>query len=87
MFKFIPKNVGGLDQILRLGICSGMVYAGFINEELIQDKFSSILLGIIGVVLMLTVVFRFCPLYMLIGWSTCRDGSPNCEGFDTNNND
>ncbi len=87
MFKFIPKNVGGLDQILRLGICSGMIYVGLINEQLIQDKFSSILLGVIGIVLMLTVIFRFCPLYMLIGWSTCRSGETDCEEFGTNNND
>ncbi len=74
MFNFIPKNVGRLDQIIRLGISSSMIYAGFVNEELIQDRFSSILLGVVGIVLMYTVIMRSCPMYILVDWSTCRDG-------------
>ena len=87
MFNFIPKNVGRLDQIIRLSISSGMIYAGFVNETLIQDKFSSILLGIIGIVLMYTVVMRSCPMYILVGWSTCGDGNTkDSELNDENRN-
>lgn len=73
MSKYMPKNIGRLDQILRLGINAGMIYAGFINEELIKDGFSSILLGVIGVILMYPVITRSCPMYILMGWNTCRD--------------
>ncbi len=71
--KNIPRNIGRLDQVLRLGISSGMIYAGFLDESLIEDAFSSILLGVIGCILMITVIFRICPMYILVGWSTCAD--------------
>lgn len=87
MFKFIPINVGRLDQMLRLVISSSMIYAGFLNEELIQDEFSSILLGIIGVVLMLTVILRSCPMYILLGWNTCRDKHAKCDENNAKNSD
>ncbi|MEE9337303.1 MAG: DUF2892 domain-containing protein [Methylococcaceae bacterium] len=77
MFKFIPKNVGHLDQIIRFGINAGMIYVGFINEKLIQDDFSAILLGVIGVVLMYPVITRSCPMYILMGWSTCSKENIN----------
>jgi hypothetical protein len=87
MFKFIPINIGRLDQILRLLISSLMIYAGFINKELIQDEFSSILLGIIGVVLMFTVILRSCPMYILVGWNTCRDEHAKCDKGNDNHSD
>jgi len=77
MSKFIPKNVGHLDQVIRLLINTGMIYVGFINKELLQDDFSSILLGAIGVALMYPVITRSCPMYILMGWNTCRNESIN----------
>ncbi|MBE8233525.1 MAG: DUF2892 domain-containing protein [Endozoicomonadaceae bacterium] len=87
MINFIPKNIGRLDQVLRLGLSACMIYAGFVNEELIQDEFSSILLGVIGTVLMYTVIMRSCPLYILIGWNSCRNNPEECDEFDTYSND
>jgi len=86
MFDFIPKNVGRLDQILRLGISLCMIYAGFIDETLIDDQVSSIILGATGVVLMYTVIMRSCPMYIFIGWSTCRDGAARCSSDDEGSN-
>lgn len=79
MLDFIPKNVGRLDQIIRLFISSSMIYAGFVNEELIQDDFSSNLLAVIGLVLLYTVIMRNCPMYSLIGWSSCRNQQSKCN--------
>lgn len=87
MCKFFTKNVGRLDQVLRLVISTAMIYAGFVNAELIQDKFSSILLGVIGVVLMCTVILRSCPMYILIGWNTCRDSRTQCGEDNSHDND
>ncbi|MCL4746987.1 MAG: DUF2892 domain-containing protein [Burkholderiaceae bacterium] len=56
-------NVGNLDRVLRivLGLALiGLTLAGTIGVW-----------GWIGVVPLLTGAFRFCPLYRLLGLSTC----------------
>lgn len=59
----MKANVGGIDRILRivLGLALiGMTLAGFIGVW-----------GWIGVVPLLTGAIGFCPLYPLIGFSSC----------------
>jgi hypothetical protein len=59
----MKSNVGGIDRILRivLGLALiGMTLAGFIGVW-----------GWIGVVPLLTGAVGFCPLYPLIGFSSC----------------
>jgi hypothetical protein len=59
----MKSNVGGIDRILRivLGLALiGMTLAGFIGVW-----------GWIGIVPLLTGAVGFCPLYPLIGFSSC----------------
>ncbi|MBG6080018.1 YgaP family membrane protein [Rubrivivax gelatinosus] len=59
----MKSNVGGIDRILRivLGLALiAMTLAGFIGVW-----------GWIGVVPLLTGAIGFCPLYPLIGFSSC----------------
>jgi hypothetical protein len=56
-------NVGTVDRIVRIiaGLCLiGATLAGFIGVW-----------GWIGIVLLLTGTFRFCPAYLPFGFSTC----------------
>jgi hypothetical protein len=71
MFK-LKKNIGSIDFFIRIivGIC--FVYLGFINTQIIDDSVSSIILGIVGLVALSTATFRFCPLYRLVSFSTCK---------------
>ena len=64
------KNVGLADRILRLGASLMMMYFGFINDTVIADNLSAILLGVFGFLIFLSAVFSICPLYNLIGFST-----------------
>jgi hypothetical protein len=66
------RNLGHLDQILRLGIGCALIYAGFIDAEFIQDPVSSYLVGAFGVVNILAALARYCPLYALVGINTAR---------------
>jgi hypothetical protein len=68
----MTKNVGPLDQILRIGISFGLIYMGFINEELIRDLLSSYIIGTIGALNLIVAITQICPLYTLIGISTCQ---------------
>jgi hypothetical protein len=54
-------NIGSTDRILRLVAGIGIAIGGIIFESY---------WGLIGVVLLATAVFRFCPLYPLLGINT-----------------
>lgn len=59
----MKANVGSLDRILR--VVAGLVLIALAATGTIG------LWGWIGVVPVLTGLFRFCPLYSLIGIDTC----------------
>ena len=62
----MTSNVGGIDRGLRIAAGLGLIaatLAGAIGPW-----------GWIGVVLLATGVFRFCPAYLPFGASTCRKG-------------
>lgn len=57
------KNVGGIDRILRIVV--GIALIALAATGTVG------LWGYIGVVPLLTGLFRMCPLYSLLGLSTC----------------
>lgn len=57
----MKSNVGKLDRIIRLVIGIGIAIGGIIFESY---------WGIVGVVILATAVFSFCPLYALLGLKT-----------------
>ena len=59
----MKANVGGFDRILRIVL--GLVLIGLAATGTVG------LWGYIGVVPVLTGLFRFCPVYPLIGLNTC----------------
>jgi hypothetical protein len=56
-------NVGLTDRILRLVAGIGIAIGGVIFESY---------WGLIGVVLIATAVFQFCPFYTLFALNTCK---------------
>jgi hypothetical protein len=59
----MKANVGGLDRLLR--IAAGVAL-------LVLTAMGTIgLWGLVGIVPLATGLFRFCPLYGLIGLNTC----------------
>lgn len=59
----MKMNVGGVDRIMR--ILAGLVLIGLTLAGQIGAW------GWIGVVPLLTGLFRFCPAYTLFGMNTC----------------
>ncbi|MGO1251591.1 YgaP family membrane protein [Psychrobacter sp.] len=56
-------NIGGIDRMLR-------IIAGVIIIAL--GVYYQSWWGIVGLVPLLTGVFRFCPLYTMVGVNTCK---------------
>lgn len=61
-------NVGTIDRVLR--IVAGIALLAFALGYLFPGTGWN-WVGWIGVVPILTAVFGFCPLYMILGMSTC----------------
>ena len=56
-------NIGGIDRVLRIIV--GLVLIGLAATNTVGWW------GWIGVVPLLTGIFRFCPAYTLLGANTC----------------
>lgn len=61
----MKSNVGGVDKILRIVVGLGLLSLVLILEGPARWW------GLVGLVPLLTGVVNFCPLYALIGVSTC----------------
>jgi hypothetical protein len=61
-----PQNEGAIDRILRLVV--GIALGGFTFALL--TGLGQIILGIVAVILVLTGLVGFCPLYAIFGVNT-----------------
>ena len=61
----MKANVGGIDRILRV-----LVGLGVLSLVLVLEG-NARWFGLIGLVPLLTGLLGFCPLYSLLGLSTC----------------
>lgn len=71
----MKKNMGGLDKGLRVGVAAViglLLVTGNITGTL------ATLLAIVAVVMVGTSAIGFCPLYPLLGISTCKKGGACC---------
>ena len=63
------KNMGRKDKLIRMAaalVIASLYYFGYITGTI------AFILLTIGVILALTSVLRFCPLYKLININTCE---------------
>jgi len=61
----MTANVGGIDRMLRIVVGIVLVSLFFVLEG------NARYLGLIGLVMLATGIFRFCPAYTLLGVNTC----------------
>lgn len=61
-------NVGGVDRMVRIVL--GVLIIAF-------GVYQGSLWGLLGVVVLLTGVFKWCGLYSILGVSTCKVENPN----------
>ena len=64
----MKQNVGGIDKAVRVIVGIGLLSLLFVLEGAAKW------FGVIGLVPLATVVFGYCPLYALLGMSTCPAG-------------
>ncbi len=64
-------NVGRFDQILRFVISLILLYITIIEDNIINDAFSSAVIITIACLNIIVSVIRVCPLYIFANISTC----------------
>jgi len=64
----MKKNMSSADSIIRLIVAA--VIAILFYTNVVSGTLGIILLVLAGV-FVITAIFRFCPLYTLVGLSTC----------------
>ena len=71
MFK--SANVGAIDRAFRivLGLAL-LILPHTASSALWADPTVGYAMNAVGVVLILTALVRFCPLYRIVGASTCK---------------
>lgn len=62
------KNIGSTDRILRL--VAGVILLGA-GMSVFSSALMTTLSLVVGLVLIGTALVRFCPMYRLLGISTC----------------
>lgn len=66
----MKQNVGGIDKGVRIAAGLALLAFAAFGEGSLRW------VGLLGVVPLLTAVFGFCPLYALVGMSTCPKQTP-----------
>ena len=64
-------NVGGLDKFLRFLVGVVALVASFVVGSMVSTT-AGFITGIVGVIMIGTAIFGFCPFYPLLKISTCK---------------
>lgn len=64
----MKANVGGIDRILRVVAGLFLISLVFVGDRIIGQN---VVWGWIGVVPLVTGIFKFCPAYQIFGIKTC----------------
>lgn len=69
----MTANLGSIDRLLRLVIGIILLAAPFLAAGAFAGN-AVLTYGAIaiGAILVVTALFRFCPIYRVFGWKTCR---------------
>lgn len=69
----MTANLGSPDRLLRAVLGLVLIFLPLLNIPAIWSS-ATLAYGsmAVGLVLVLTALFRFCPLYRIVGISTCK---------------
>jgi hypothetical protein len=71
----ITKNVGGIDQVLR--IIAGSILLSLVSLAFIGPQTTWAYLGFMGLIPLITGIIGYCPTYQLVGINTYENKRRN----------
>ena len=66
----MKRNIGAIDMIIRLVISAALFYIGLVDNPIVSGGISQKIVAVSALLPLVTGIFRFCPLYTLIGLNT-----------------
>lgn len=67
----IKKNVGGVDQVLRIIV--GSILLSLVSLAFVGPQTTWAYLGFIGLIPLITGIIGYCPTYELVGINTYKN--------------
>ena len=67
----MKRNVGVADMAVRIIMGIALLYLGFMDNPVVSEGLPKTVIGFFAIVPIATGLLRWCPLYALIGMSTC----------------
>ena len=71
------RNMSNLDRAIRTVVGVTLLTLGPVTEFITPDKLSSILMGVVGSLALISAFFSYCILYDITGFGTDRNPGPN----------
>jgi hypothetical protein len=71
----MKRNVGMADMAVRVIAGLVLLYLGFVDNPVVSEGLPKTIIGFFALVPILTGALRWCPLYSLVGMSTCPSPS------------
>ena len=68
--KFIRRNMGTVDRLIRTATGLAMLYFGFVDQSFIGNTTIAIIVGVFGIISIAFAYIAFCPIYTLGNVST-----------------
>jgi hypothetical protein len=65
-------NMHPLDRIARIIVGGILIFIGFFTRDLISDPLFGTMLGVFGVVNVVSSIIGVCPIYLMAGISTLK---------------
>ncbi len=66
----MKKSVGSIDKIIRIILAIGIGYYAYSND--VEPQWLQIILYVVPVILVITSLTGFCPIYSIFGTNTCK---------------
>jgi len=66
------RNMGLYDQIFRTIMGLGLIYLGPLSDVLTSDTLSESLLAGVGIMIIISSLIGWCPLYHIAGFNSHR---------------
>jgi hypothetical protein len=63
----MKQNMGILDRVIRIVLAAAVAVLYFAH---LLSPVAAIILGVVGVIFLVTGIVGFCPLYLLLGLSS-----------------
>ena len=67
------KNMSTIDRIIRTFAGLALIYFGFFYNGLTDYLIINLLIGLLGVINVVSSILGACPVYTIVGISSCKN--------------